>query len=386
MGDPAASGPALPPAAWWVALASLPRMGPARLLALHRAWSGAEAWEAVRTKAVLGRGSVVAHMGPDATSLAQVWSRQAADVDVEAVWSAHVAAAVGVTVLGAASYPSALAGDAEPPPVLFHQGDPAHLAGPRVAVIGTRRCTRYGSDLARELGHDLARNGVRVVSGLALGIDGAAHQGVLGALATGPAAPPVAVVAGGLDQRYPRRHAALWGRVAEVGLVLGEAPLGCPPEPWRFPARNRIIAALADLVVVVESPERGGSMYTVDEAEARGVGVMAVPGPVRSAASAGTNRLLFDGAAMVRDAGDVLERLGLEPASTRATCDPRPAPTGDAAAVLAELGWQPVTLEQLARRTGLALGPLSAAVNRLELDHWLARHGGWLEQVAAPHG
>ena len=178
---------------------------------------------------------------------------------------------------------------------------------PRVAIVGTRRCTRYGFDLARELGADLAAAGVQVVSGLALGIDGAAHRGALDAAG---GAPPIGVVASGLDVVYPRAPPAAVGGGRHRGSLLSECPLGTAPEAWRFPARNRIIAALADAVVVVESAGAGGSMYTVEEALARDRPVLAVPGSVRSAASAGTNRLLAEGAGVARDADDVLAAIG----------------------------------------------------------------------------
>ena len=155
-----------------------------------------------------------------------------------------------------------------------------------------------------------------------MGIDGAAHAGATEV----DGAPPVAVVGSGLDVVYPRRHRSLWQLVAERGVVLSEHPLGSAPVAWHFPARNRLIAALADVVVVVESQERGGSMHTVDEAQRRDVDVMAVPGPVTSRASTGTNRLLADGAEVARDATDVLVKLGLGSGSRRATVERRPAP------------------------------------------------------------
>src|SRR5262249_38747100 len=155
-----------------------------------------------------------------------------------------------------------------------------------------------GIDVAFELGRDLAAAGVAVVSGLAVGIDASAHAGALHAATS----PPIAVVGSGLDVIYPRRNAVLWREVERRGLVLSQAPLGALPEKWRFPARNRLIAALADAVVVVESGTTGGSLHTVTEAVRRDRVVYAVPGPVRSDASAGTNRLLADGAVPACDA------------------------------------------------------------------------------------
>ena len=158
-----------------------------------------------------------------------------------------------------------------------------------------------------ELGSGLAAAGVTVVSGLALGIDGAAHRGALAA----DGAPVVGVVGSGLDIVYPRGNRDLWDAVADAGTLLSEAPLGAEPEGWRFPARNRLLAALADVVVVVESKRAGGSMHTVEEAIRREVTVMAVPGSVRNPAAAGTNLLLSEGCAPACSTEDVLVALGL---------------------------------------------------------------------------
>src|SRR5947208_8419119 len=275
-------------------------MGPVRLRELLARWTPEAAWAAVgdRGVAVLGR------------------------------WEAYGEAGVAVYVLGNDAYPIVLAEDHEAPAVLFSVGELAAADGPRGAIIGSGRCTRYGRDVAFDLGRDLARAGVRVVSGLALGIDGAAH---LGALAAGDgAAPPVAVVGSGLDVVYPRAHARLWAHVAEAGVVLSEAPLGARPEAWRFPARNRILAALADVVVVVESHASGGSMHTVRAAEERGKLIMAVPGSVRNPASAGTNKLLSEGLPPARDTDDVLAAVALATAGR----PPRAAWAGGAAPVV----------------------------------------------------
>jgi DNA processing protein len=322
--------------------------------------------------------ALVTAAGVDPEALAALWSAAAARVDVSSVWQRHVDAGVGVAALGSAAYPSPFVNDIEPPGVLFMRGDPAAISGPRVAIVGTRDATRYGLDLAFELGRELAGAGVAIVSGLAVGIDGAAHSGALAA----DTAPPIAVVGSGLDVVYPRRNASLWREVERRGVLLGEAPLGASPERWRFPARNRMIAAIADVVIVVESRDTGGSMHTVTEAEQRGRPVFAVPGPVRSAASVGTNRLLRDGAHVVCDAGDVLVALGLSSALSRSLRDPRPEPTPEDALVLAAVGWAPVSLDGLLARTECALGPLALTVNRLCEQGWLVERSGWFERVA----
>lgn len=197
--------------------------------------------------------------------------------------------------------------DPDPPLLLFVRGDPGLLDhSDRVAVIGTRRCTSVGRQVAGVLGADLAAAGVAVVSGLALGVDGAAHRG---ALASGGSA--IGVVASGLDTVYPKTNGELWEQVATEGLLVSEVPLGQRPTRWRFPARNRLIAALSQLVVVVESHAKGGALSTVDEAMERSVPVAVVPGSTLSSASDGTNALLFDGAMPVRNGADVLLAMGL---------------------------------------------------------------------------
>ena len=368
----------LPPEAWGAALASLRGMGPARLLGLLRRWTPEEAWHRVTDGSWLRHRDVVLAVGRDAARLAESWVAGADSTDVDAMWRRHVDAGIGVFTVRSLSYPRTLVDDVEAPAVLFARGDPDVIAGPRVAIVGTRDASQYGIDLAYELGRDLSAAGVAVVSGLAIGIDGAAHAGALAAAT----APPIAVVGSGLDVVYPRRHESLWREVERRGVVLSEAPLGAPPERWRFPARNRIIAALADVLVVVESRELGGSMHTVAEAQRRDRPVFAAPGPVRSAMSTGTNRLLRDGAQVLCDAGDVLLALGLSAALHRSVRDQRPEPSAADAEVLEAVGWSPVSLDALAARTAQPLGQLALALDRLRSDGWLSERGGWYERIA----
>ena len=282
--------------------------------------------------------------------------------------------------LGAPGYPELLADDHQAPEVLYWLGDLDALAHPRVAIVGTRRCTHYGREVAARLGRDLAAAGVAVVSGLALGIDGAAHRGALSA----NGAPVVGVVGSGLDVVYPKPHARLWAEVAARGLLLSEAPPGSRPEPWRFPARNRILAALADAVVVVESHPAGGSNHTVAAAIDRSIPVLAVPGPVTSSASAGANRLLVEGCPPVLDADDVLIAVGLTPRGGRSVRDRRPPPTDVDSAVLAAVGWSPTSLETIAIRSGRPLADVATALHHLERDAWIRTADGWHERLAPP--
>ncbi len=364
----------LPVEAWLVALASLPAVGPARLRALLSEGSPAEVWARL-----LGSPPPELLRVAGKRELYEQWHRTAAGLDVAQLWALHRKHGVGVAALGTPGYPSALSCDIDPPAVVFHTGDPQVVDGPRVAIVGTRRCTRYGSDVAFELGRDLASAGVGVVSGLALGIDAAAHAGVLEA----KAARPIAVVGNGLDRVYPERNRALWRAVAEQGVLLGEAPVGAPPERWRFPARNRIIAALADVVVVVESHASGGAMHTVAEAAARDRTVLAVPGPVRSSASGGCLELLADGCAPCRDADDVLLALGLSGAET-SRLDSRPEPGPIGRQVLEALGWQPADAEQIKSRTALPMVQVAGAVEELRAAGWIAVSGRWIERVGIP--
>ncbi|MCU1353464.1 MAG: dprA, partial [Acidimicrobiales bacterium] len=303
-------------AAVLAALAQLPGIGPVRLLALHRAGAPAAVWDTVCAGRADRLAALDGRMGSQPPVLARTWAEAAAGVDPAAVLAAHEAAGCRVVALGTPQYPAALVDDPLPPAVLFVQGHPQLLELPSVAVVGTRNATRAGRDFAFDLGAGLAAAGVAVVSGLALGIDGAAHRGVLSAVdAADPAlgrAPglPIGVVAAGLDIAYPRRHADLHDAVRSCGVLVSEVALGGRPEAWRFPARNRIIAALARAVVVVESRGSGGSMITAGAALDRGVPVLAVPGDVRSPVAAGTNDLIADGAHPARDLDDVLVAIG----------------------------------------------------------------------------
>lgn len=371
------SGTALPQAAFALALASLPGCTRHRL-AVVLASAGNDPEAAWRRLATLDL-DLGSRLGRDGLGLLEHWRDRMARVDVARGWAAAAAGGIGVWCRGDAGYPARLADDPDPPPVLFHRGGSALGPGPAAAIVGTRRCTAYGTDVARELGRDLAAAGVTVVSGLALGIDGAAHEGALAA--PGGAAPPVAVVGSGLDVVYPPRHRRLWERVAAAGVVLSEAPPGSAPEAWRFPRRNRILAALADVVIVVESHASGGSLSTVRAAIDRGITVMAVPGSVRSSSSAGTNRLLADGVAPVTDAGDVLVALSLEGGGRRFA---GPVDDGDDDPVLAAVDWTPTATEDVLRRTGLTIEEAATQLTRLEVRGLVRRRGGWWERVVPP--
>ncbi|MEW6155685.1 MAG: DNA-processing protein DprA, partial [Actinomycetota bacterium] len=358
-------------------------MGPARLAAVLRGVAPSVAWEAVLAGRLVlpggrGRGRVRAPGGDEGHDLVATWRRRARATDVEAGWEALRAAGVRAHVRGWAGYPGPLDGDPEAPAVLFSRGDVATIEGRRVAIVGSRDCSRYGREVAFALGRDLATAGVGVVSGLALGVDGAAHRGCLKA----GGAPPLAVVGSGLDIVYPKAHRDLWKEVASAGAVVSEAPLGAAPEAWRFPARNRVIAALAEVVVVVESRHRGGARHTVAAAMARDRPVLAVPGPVHSLTSELPNSLLADGCHPARDAVDVLVALQLcSPADRSAgPTDPRPPPAEPDKSVLDAVGWSPASFEEVVLASGRSPAEVGLALAHLERDGWVAGSGGWWER------
>jgi DNA processing protein len=272
---------------------------------------------------------------------------------------------------GTPSYPITEPVPDRPVALLAEGSRPDVLASPRVAVVGTRSATPHGLADARELGAFLAGASVTVVSGMAIGIDGAAHDGALGA---GGAV--AGVIATGLDIEYPRRHTALYDRVRRSGIVLGESAFGTRPDPGRFPVRNRIIAALADIVVVIEATIKGGARITAQYALDYGRTVMAVPGSRRNIAAEGTNALIADGAHPLTDWSDVLIGLGLSAATIRRGAPSRPALGADGAALLHALGGEAATTDQLASRAGLPPERVACALVELERGGWVERAQG----------
>lgn len=370
----------LPAEAYAAALAGFDEMTLHRLRALLMRHSPAEAWEVAQGRAASG--GLVAKVLAE-PKVRSAWATSAAARPPEQVWARCCELGLAVHLHGSAGYPHLLAHDLLPPPVLFSQGDLGLLEGRRVAVVGTRNATASGRSAATRLGADLAASGVHVVSGLARGIDGATHRGVLGACGEGR---PVGVVACGLDVVYPREHHRLWNDVATTGLLLSEYPPGAAPLPYRFPQRNRIVAALAELVVVVESRERGGSLVTVGAALDRGVPVMAMPGSSLNRAARGVNELLRDGAAPALDADDVLLALQLGPrvgsSSEVAELRPRPAPAD--IAVYRVLERQPLTLDGVAEVSTMSMVEAAMSLARLSNAGWVASADGWFECVGSP--
>jgi DNA processing protein len=264
-------------------------------------------------------------------------------------------------------YPDSLRDADDAPWALIGRGSSELLEGlepfETVTIVGARRATSYGREIARELGRELAAAGMTVVSGLAFGIDGCAHRGALDAGRT------IAVLGCGPDVAYPASHRALWRRVCEVGLAISELPPGATPWRWTFPARNRIMAALAGMTVVVEAAKRSGSLITMDLAADLGRDLGAVPGPVTSRASAGPNALLASGAHVIRDAQDVLDAM-LGP-GRRPINHAGPSLGPDLEAVLAAVESGESTCDGVATATGTSGPAAAAALARLELLGYL---------------
>lgn len=362
------------------ALAGLPRMSVSRLGALLRSHAPAEAWQVVLGHA--RPSGAVAGVLTDA-DIRDAWRAGAAQNPPEAAMQRCIDAGVQVVWMGDHTFPEILRSDRQAPPVLFVQGDLEVLGGRRVGVVGTRNATAAGRDAARRLGFGLGAAGVHVVSGLARGIDGQAHLGLLQSEGEGR---PIGVVASGLDVVYPREHRDLWTAVAGLGVLLSESPPGTSPEPWRFPMRNRIVAALAEVLVVVESRERGGSLLTVSAALDRGVPVMAVPGTVGNRAASGTNALLRDGATPVLDADDVITALHLDHrrCAPVMAIDSRPRPRPSDEAVYRVLQQGPRTLDGVVLATATSLVEVAMALARLEQAGWVAVADGWYECIGSP--
>ena len=278
-----------------------------------------------------------------------------------------------VLPLGDPHYPPALLDTADPPLLLFAQGRLELLARPAVAMVGSRNASPQGIENARAFAAHLSRAGFTVVSGLALGIDGAAHEGALQGEGS-----TIAVVATGLDRIYPSRHRDLAHRIAEQGVLLGEFPIGTPPLRENFPQRNRIIAGLAAGTLVVEAAVRSGSLITARFAAEAGREVFAIPGSIHAPQSRGCHALIKQGAKLVETGADVIDELRPD---QRPAARPKavPAPT-PADPVLEALGYDPTSLDALIARTGWPAAPLNARLLELELDARVARLPGGLFQ------
>ena len=339
-------------------LALLPDVGPRAVRALRERGALAELLREPRAHADLLPAAALER-------LAGGTARAAAERELAA------ATRLGLRVVGLdeADYPAHLARIFDPPAVLYVRGRLVADEGSRsVAVVGSRAASPAGLALARRLGQDLARAGLTVVSGLARGIDGAAHEGALQA-----AGRTVAVLGSAIDRPYPPEHAGLMQAIAERGgAAVSELPLGTGPSPATFPRRNRLLAGWARAVVVVEAAERSGALITARLALEEGREVLAVPGHPSFVGAGGANALIRDGAALVRHAGDVLAELGFE-------VQQRPASSAPTDRVLAAMPADaPVSVDEIQRSSGQPLELVLARLGQLELEGGVRRLPGAL--------
>lgn len=287
-----------------------------------------------------------------------------------------------VVALGDAAYPKTLLNIEDPPLLLYLSGrlDLPLDSSRSLAIVGSRNPTPQGALNARQFATALAEQGLTIVSGLALGIDGAAHEGALAGARGADHLATVAVVGTGADRVYPKSHHALAHRISEHGLIVSEYPLGTPPLAANFPRRNRLIAGLSNATLVVEAALQSGSLITARLAAEQGKEVFAIPGSIHATQSRGCHALIRQGAKLVESAQDVLEDLpgwaaGISPApAASAPMDPDPDD------VLQALGMDPVSLDALQARTGLDIARLQARLMALELEGQVARLPGGLLQ------
>lgn len=385
-----------------IVLTSLPAMNPQRLRSLLHGRTPTEvlaAFDSWPSSSPSGAGPLTALLSSVPRSggqrLGDIWHGALEDtitrVDSDMVsptWPHDME----VSILGDARYPAQLCRDSSAPAVLFTAGDRSVLDHRRVGIVGTRHATAHGRACAHRFGDVLSRHGVSVVSGLARGIDVYAHRGVVDRLRRaheGTSSPdhfgrPLGVVASGLDVVYPPEHGDIWQDIMHWGLMVSESPPRSEPLAYRFPLRNRIIAALCDVLVVVESHVTGGSMITVREALDRGVTVMAVPGSTSTRAAEGTNLLIRDGASIAVEPEDVLAVLDIEAHRQVRPFDPRPPLSSSDADIVATLGNDPMTLDHVVAASKRSVADVAVALGRLEAQGWVMCTAGWFERVEFP--
>jgi DNA processing protein len=355
----------------WIRLLETPGVGRESARRLLAAFGSPQAVLAASTAA---RREVVGAVA--ATALAETSEALERQTRITLDWLAAASTAPrSVVPLDHPLFPAALLHAADPPLMLYAQGRLALLGGEAIAVVGSRNPTRQGIDNAHAFSTQLSQAGFTVVSGLALGIDAAAHEGGLEG-----AARTVAVVGTGLDRVYPKRHLALARRIAEEGLIVSEYSLGTPPLPENFPNRNRIIAGLTRGTLVVEAALKSGSLITARLASESGRDVFAIPGSIHSLQSRGCHALIKQGAKLVENAQDILEELNLPGTGSKSDAAQSELVLEPEDAVLRALGFDPVTLDALVARTDWSAAELSVRLLELELNGRIARLPGQLFQ------
>jgi DNA processing protein len=349
---------------YWVAFKNVSGLGPVRFQRLLDTFGSMKAAWNADTRAL----SVVLDR-----RILELVVAQRRSLDVVGEFERLTGEGVEVITLGDDHYPDLLREIAAAPPVLFARGELVPTDRRAVAVVGTRRLTRYGKEMSEAIGRDLARAGVTVVSGLARGVDGIAHAAALEA-----GGRTIAVLGNGVRRVYPPEHRGLADKIVAQGAMLSEFHPDAPPDGPNFPARNRLISGLSLGVVVIEAPLRSGALITVDFAADQGRDVFAVPGSVASAASAGCLRILRDGARLVRDADDILEDLRLGEAPRQLAFQSVGDLDETSRRVLSVLTGEPRHIDEIAALADVDIGELSSLLMTLEL-------GGTVRNVGAQY-
>lgn len=354
---------------YWLGFNLVRGIGPVRLRALLDVFGDvATAWEAPDAELRL--------VGLDQRSLRNLLQARR-QVDLEQLQLKVEAMGLQALTWDDLAYPALLRQIPDAPPVLFVKGDLTPADEWAVALVGTRKPTPYGREVARLLASELARNGVTIVSGLARGVDGIAHHAALEA-----GGRTLAVLGSGLDEIYPHEHRTLAQRIVANGALLSDFPLGTRPEASNFPPRNRIISGLSLGVVVVEAALTSGALITADFAADHGREVFAVPGSILGLSSAGCNRLLRDGAHVVTEVGDILETLRLDQlAAKQAAREVLPSNPTEAT-VLERLSAEPCYVDDVARAVGLPVENVTSTLVMMELKG-MVRQVGMLQYVVA---
>jgi DNA processing protein len=358
---------------YWLGFNLVRGIGPVRLRALLDAFGDVRsAWHAPE--------GALREVGLDRRSLNNLLSARH-QVDLEQLVAKVEGSGAQVLTWDSPSYPSLLAQIPDPPPVLFVRGEITASDEWGVAVVGTRKATTYGREVARRLAGELARNGVTVISGMARGIDGVSHRAALEA-----GGRTIAVLGCGVDVVYPSEHRRLAAQIAENGALVSDYPLGTQPEASNFPPRNRIISGLSLGVVVVEAGVTSGALITADFAADQGREVFAVPGSILTSTSVGCNRLLREGAGVVTEARDVLESLHLDQLAEKQVAREVLPANATEAALFEVLSPEPSHVDDLARVTGLPVETVSSALVMMELKGMVRQVGGLQYVVARDAG
>lgn len=348
-------------AAYWLAISRVPHIGPARIERLLRTFGSlTSAWSASREAL-----RVVLEPRP-LSELLDTRSRIEPARELERI------AGLGIRAVhpGHSLYPKLLAEISGRPSILYIRGELLPADDVSVAIVGTRRATPYGRQSAERIAAELAQAGVTVISGLARGVDAAAHRAALEA-----GGRTIAVLGSGADVIYPAEHRQLSEQILEAGAIVSELSPGAKPDAQNFPARNRIIAGMALGTVVVEAPMRSGALISASFAADQGREVFVIPGSIFSQNSQGTNALLRDGARLVRDGADVLEDLGVASGSTRAPMHIQIPLDESERQLLSALGKEARHIDELAETAGLTAGEASALLLTMELRGLVRNHG-----------